>query len=54
MLKEALSRALIPFYPMVGRLARDEDGQIEIDCNGGGQGGGGTPAAVGFSTTPNC
>ncbi|KAL6958276.1 shikimate O-hydroxycinnamoyltransferase [Sarracenia purpurea var. burkii] len=32
-MKEALSRVLVPFYPMAGRLARDEDGRIEIDCN---------------------
>lgn len=32
-MKEALSRALVPFYPMAGRLKRDEDGRIEIDCN---------------------
>lgn len=35
-LKEALSRALVPFYPMAGRLRRDEDGRIEINCNGEG------------------
>lgn len=35
-LKDALSRALVPFYPMAGRLKRDEDGRIEIDCNGEG------------------
>ena len=35
-LKEALSKALVPFYPMAGRLKRDEDGRIEIDCNGNG------------------
>ncbi|XP_051116316.1 shikimate O-hydroxycinnamoyltransferase [Andrographis paniculata] len=35
-LKAALSRALVPFYPMGGRLKRDEDGRIEIDCNGEG------------------
>nr|WKA69991.1 hydroxycinnamoyl-CoA:shikimate hydroxycinnamoyl transferase [Crocosmia x crocosmiiflora] len=35
-LKDALSRALVPFYPMAGRLARDEDGRIEIDCQGQG------------------
>lgn len=35
-LKNALSRALVPFYPMAGRLARDEDGRIEINCNGAG------------------
>ncbi|CAL5440416.1 unnamed protein product [Camellia sinensis] len=32
-LKDALSRALVAFYPMAGRLARDDDGRIEIDCN---------------------
>ncbi|GER54111.1 HXXXD-type acyl-transferase family protein [Striga asiatica] len=32
-LKAALGRALVPFYPMAGRLRRDEDGRIEIDCN---------------------
>ncbi|CAI9113849.1 OLC1v1014533C1 [Oldenlandia corymbosa var. corymbosa] len=35
-LKDALGRALVPFYPMAGRLKRDEDGRIEIDCNGEG------------------
>ncbi|PIA31828.1 hypothetical protein AQUCO_04800017v1 [Aquilegia coerulea] len=35
-LKEALSKALVPFYPMGGRLIRDEDGRIEINCNGAG------------------
>lgn len=35
-MKDALSRALVPFYPMAGRLRRDEDGRIEIDCNGHG------------------
>ncbi|KAL6953326.1 shikimate O-hydroxycinnamoyltransferase [Sarracenia purpurea var. burkii] len=35
-MKEALSRALVPFYPMAGRLAKDEYGRIEIDCNGEG------------------
>lgn len=32
-LKQALSKALVPFYPMSGRLRRDDDGRIEIDCN---------------------
>ncbi|XP_044495281.1 shikimate O-hydroxycinnamoyltransferase-like [Mangifera indica] len=32
-LKEALAKALVPFYPMAGRLKRDEDGRIEINCN---------------------
>ncbi|KAL5699885.1 shikimate O-hydroxycinnamoyltransferase [Ranunculus cassubicifolius] len=35
-LKEALSKALVQFYPMGGRLKRDEDGRIEINCNGAG------------------
>nr|AEM63675.1 hydroxycinnamoyl CoA shikimate/quinate hydroxycinnamoyl transferase [Platycodon grandiflorus] len=35
-LKDALSQILVPFYPMGGRLKRDEDGRIEIDCNGEG------------------
>lgn len=32
-MKEALSKALVPFYPVAGRLRRDDDGRIEIDCN---------------------
>ncbi|KAK3427815.1 shikimate O-hydroxycinnamoyltransferase [Eucalyptus grandis] len=32
-LKEALSKALVLFYPVAGRLKRDENGRIEIDCN---------------------
>ncbi|KAK3427820.1 shikimate O-hydroxycinnamoyltransferase [Eucalyptus grandis] len=32
-LKEALSRALVLFYPLAGRLKRDKNGRIEIDCN---------------------
>ncbi|KAG6517968.1 hydroxycinnamoyltransferase-like [Zingiber officinale] len=35
-LRDALSQVLVPFYPMAGRLARDEDGRIVIDCNGEG------------------
>ncbi|KAJ7558721.1 hypothetical protein O6H91_04G052800 [Diphasiastrum complanatum] len=35
-LKEALGKALVPFYPMAGRLSRDESGRIEINCNGAG------------------
>ncbi|RLM64433.1 uncharacterized protein C2845_PM16G11760 [Panicum miliaceum] len=35
-MRRALAEALVPFYPMVGRLARDEDGRLEIDCNGEG------------------
>lgn len=36
MLKEALSKVLVPFYPMAGRLGRDQKGRIEIKCNGEG------------------
>lgn len=35
-LKEALSKALVPFYPMAARLRRDEDGRVELDCQGQG------------------
>ncbi|KAF8369820.1 hypothetical protein HHK36_032155 [Tetracentron sinense] len=35
-LKEALSKAIVPFYPVAGRLKRAKDGRIEIDCNGDG------------------
>ncbi|CAL5020951.1 unnamed protein product [Urochloa decumbens] len=35
-MRRALAEALVPFYPMAGRLARDEDGRVEIDCNAGG------------------
>ncbi|XP_059640775.1 shikimate O-hydroxycinnamoyltransferase-like [Cornus florida] len=35
-LKRSLSRALVPFYPVAGRLRRDEDGRTEIYCNGDG------------------
>ena len=32
-LMEALSKVLVPFYPMAGRLGRDEKGRVEIICN---------------------
>ncbi|KAJ6761482.1 TRICHOTHECENE 3-O-ACETYLTRANSFERASE [Salix koriyanagi] len=35
-LKEALRKVLVPFYPVAGRLARDENGRVEINCNGEG------------------
>ncbi|KAK8649983.1 hypothetical protein V6N13_139634 [Hibiscus sabdariffa] len=35
-LMEALSKVLVPFYPMAGRLGRDENGRVEIICNGDG------------------
>ncbi|KAM3399594.1 hypothetical protein ACQJBY_004789 [Aegilops geniculata] len=35
-MRQALAEALVTFYPMAGRLARDKDGRVEIDCNGEG------------------
>lgn len=35
-LKEALSKALVLFYPVAGRLGINENGRIEIQCNGEG------------------
>ncbi|XVF65808.1 hypothetical protein PTKIN_Ptkin09bG0280400 [Pterospermum kingtungense] len=32
-LKEALSKSLVPFYPIAGRLGLDENGRLEIVCN---------------------
>ncbi|BFG24855.1 hypothetical protein CerSpe_111290 [Prunus speciosa] len=33
-LKQALSKALVPFYPMAGRFKHnDQNGRVEIDCN---------------------
>ncbi|MBA0779806.1 hypothetical protein Gotri_004011 [Gossypium trilobum] len=32
-LKEALSKILVPFYPIAGRLGYDENGRLEIRCN---------------------
>ncbi|KAJ4709569.1 Hydroxycinnamoyl-CoA shikimate/quinate hydroxycinnamoyl transferase [Melia azedarach] len=36
LLKESMSKVLVPFYPMAGRLGRDENGRIQIQCNGEG------------------
>ncbi|KAI4972574.1 hypothetical protein ZWY2020_003499 [Hordeum vulgare] len=33
---EALARALVPFYPLAGRMAAGPEGRLEIDCNGEG------------------
>uniref|UniRef100_A0A2P2KYK9 Shikimate O-hydroxycinnamoyltransferase-like n=1 Tax=Rhizophora mucronata TaxID=61149 RepID=A0A2P2KYK9_RHIMU len=35
-LKEALSKVLVMYYPVAGRFAVDENGRIEINCNGEG------------------
>ena len=37
LLKEALSKVLVPYYPMAGRLGRAENRKfIDINCNGEG------------------
>ncbi|KAH9703076.1 Shikimate O-hydroxycinnamoyltransferase [Citrus sinensis] len=36
LLKEALSKVLVAFYPLAGRLTKDENGRTEIRCNGEG------------------
>nr|BAF49305.1 putative acyltransferase [Clitoria ternatea] len=35
-LKDALSKTLVTFYPMAARLRRDDDGRVEIFCDGQG------------------
>jgi shikimate O-hydroxycinnamoyltransferase len=35
-MKEALSKVLVPFYPMAARLRGDEDGRVELYCDGQG------------------
>ena len=35
-LKAALSRALVPFYPLAGRLVPDGTARMDINCTGGG------------------
>lgn len=35
-LKAAMSKALVPFYPLAGRLAQDDSGCPEIQCSGEG------------------
>ncbi|CAO2193510.1 unnamed protein product [Urochloa humidicola] len=35
-LKAAMVKALVPFYPLAGRLGVDGSGRMEIDCNGEG------------------
>ncbi|CAI0459533.1 unnamed protein product [Linum tenue] len=35
-LKRGLGKALVPFYPIAGRLGEDKDGRTEINCNGAG------------------
>lgn len=35
-LKDALSKVLVDFYPLAGRLIVDASGRIAVDCNGEG------------------
>ncbi|KAI7731855.1 hypothetical protein M8C21_032219 [Ambrosia artemisiifolia] len=35
-MKDALSRVLVAFYPMAGRFIHDQHGRVEIDCQGQG------------------
>ncbi|KAI3830536.1 hypothetical protein MKW98_030699, partial [Papaver atlanticum] len=35
-LKDGLSKALVTYYPIAGRLKRNESGRSEIDCTGEG------------------
>ncbi|XP_035846183.1 shikimate O-hydroxycinnamoyltransferase [Helianthus annuus] len=35
-MKDGLSRALVAFYPIAGRLRQGKDGRSEIDCQGQG------------------
>uniref|UniRef100_A0A0E0L8Q7 Uncharacterized protein n=1 Tax=Oryza punctata TaxID=4537 RepID=A0A0E0L8Q7_ORYPU len=35
-MRDSLARALVPFYPIAGRLGLDGDGRVQIECTGEG------------------
>ncbi|KAF8780636.1 hypothetical protein HU200_001238 [Digitaria exilis] len=35
-IKDSLARALVPFYPLAGRLGLDATGRLQVDCTGEG------------------
>lgn len=35
-LKDSLSKVLVPFYPIAGRLEKNTHGRLQINCNGEG------------------
>lgn len=35
-MRSSLAKALVPFYPLAGRLGEDSEGRTEINCNGEG------------------
>lgn len=36
MIKEALAKVLVYYYPLAGKLVEDSDGKLIVDCTGEG------------------